>query len=533
MFQDESSTMMMMEDDNNYGGGGGGGGGDISMVDEHNAIDNDDLAADLGAMMRDLAAVPGLADFIYRWLLALNEAFPEQTATWTLLHQDMEAVAQYCAQHYTSPAACLAQQPDELGALVVTQENNEFLPGLSAHDMFNHHSVSRATRQSMVSYTQCMFTLVSQWSGETLAAEYEAAAQQQEHREQQQQQFPQYQQHQQQRHPTQRYAALFNYMLERSARHQNVDTGVPAINAFFATATGQWASVLLVRHLCAVHTDVLCELFQFVEHSLHVDISDPAIWSPALVQVMARKLAGISASPTRRAAAWAWFERWLKWFDEGSPVAFVSREQYQRTGGRGILFPETLTSDVRAVLVSDTAATQLARMQLRHDDVVLFFDRVVEAYARGDEESVVSIISQFMQVPSVRSAARHCMHEWGIPPQMFAAAFGPDAGGGGGGEDAARPQGGGGGGGSGGGGDGRKAQRDAAMARCRQRAAQAAMAAGTLASAASLAPPPVMDTRSIDDLVAFIGAAPTSSASSTAGSAAAPKKNNHHKKKRP
>lgn len=470
---------------------------------------------DVDEVMLDMAAVdPAIKNFIHRWLAALNDAFPEQTMTWNLLLQDLDPVAQFCVLHYRSPAACLGQEPDERGALIVTQENNEFLPGLSAHDLFNQHHVSRATRMNMVSYTQCMYSLAGQWSGDALASEYEAAAaaaaasssSSSSAMDQHQHQHGGQQQHQQQqphvatnRYSIARYAALFNYLLERSARHETVDTGVPALNGFLATATGQWATVVVVRQLCAVHTDAAFELCRFIEERLHVNVGDAGVWTAHLLPVLMRKAFGMMQSSVRRAQTWAWFESWSKWFGPGSPIAFVSRAEYQQSGGRGILYPDTFGTDVRAVLVSDVAREALASMHLSQADVVHAFDRVLEAWARDDEATVAAILTQFTELPSVRTAFHFWARNAGVPNEVIATIGGH--GGGGGLEQPQQQQqqhG------------GRQSQRDATIARCRQRAAEAALygaATGGGGGGGSLAPP-AADPRSIDDLMAFIGAAP-------------------------
>ncbi len=437
----------------------------------------DSSSSIMAEVMMGMAA-PAVSEFAHRWLSALNDAFPEQTATWTTLAQDLDSVAQYCVLHYSTSAACLAQQPDALGALIVTPENVEFMPGLSAHDLFNQHHVSRATRQSMVSYTQCMYALVGQWSGDAMAAEYEAQAQAHAQQPPPQNQFS-----------IARYADLFAFLLARSERHETaVETGVAAVDAFLATPTGQWISVVVVRQVCAVHTDALCELCAFIEDRLHVNVGDQGCWTPQLLQVLVRKVVGLMASTVRRAQAWNWFEAWFRWFGPGSPIAFVTREQLAAAGGRGILYPDTFATDLRGVLTADSARELFTRMHLNQAEVVLVFDRLCAAWAAHDEVTIAAIIQEFVEQPSVRTAFQHWARDAGVP-----------------GSDAlvdtivgAAQQGGGGTGG------GRQSQREAVIARCRARANEVSRAAGAVTCLANLAPPTV-DTRSIDDLMAFIG----------------------------
>lgn len=445
-------------------------------------------AVDMAEVMMDMAA-PAVAEFAHRWLSALNDAFPEQTATWTTLAQDLESVAQYCVLHYRSPAACLTQQADMLGALIVTPENVEFLPGLSAHDLFNQHHVSRATRQSMVSYTQCMYALVGQWSGDALAAEYEAQAEAHAQQPPPQNQFS-----------TARYADLFAFLLERSERHQTaVETGVAAIDAFLNTPTGQWISVVVVRQVCAVHTDALCELCAFIEDRLHVNVGDRGCWTPQLLQLLVRKVVGLMSSSVRRAHAWSWFEAWFRWFGPGSPIAFVTRDQLAAAGGRGILYPDTFATDLRGVLTAESARDLFGQMHLNQAEVVRAFDRLCAAWAANDEPAIANIIQEFVEQPSVRSAFQHWARDAGVPGSdaMIDAVVGAATGGGGGGSS------------SSGGGGGRQSQREAIIARCRARASEVSRAAGAVTCSANLAPPvATTDTRSIDDLMAFIGDAP-------------------------
>ncbi len=463
--------------------------------------DDEDEEKSAREALLELAAVdPDITGYLHRWLAALQQAMPALAATWAALAEDLPAVAQYCVAHYSAPESCLTQAPDALGALEVSEHNNEFLPGLSAHDLFNQHHVSRGLRESMVAYSQCMFALVCQWLGIHVDARGDAR--------------PQvafvnaaaaaaaYDQQQPQVHArlsTERYADAFRYVLERSRRHETLRTGVAAIDGFLASATGQWVAVKLVRQLFAVHTDAMVEALRATEELLGVNVGDSGVWTEHLVPLLFRRTFVMLQSPARRGLGWSWFEGfWGRWFGEGAPLAFVSRAELgQRADGRGMVYPDSAAADIRNALASDACREMLTQLRLPQAEVVGVFDRIVAEWATGNEESVANVVRQFMESPVVVAAVQ----SWTAELVGGGGGGGAGAGGATGGAPASASA------------DGRRSQREAAIARCRARASQAQQQAQQLQhqvenGGGGAAAMPMPDTRPIEELLAFIGEAP-------------------------
>lgn len=442
-----------------------------------------------------------LSQYLFRWLGALNAAFPEGEGYWSAMVETpevLDAVAQYCLTHYRSAAACLELDPTS-GLLAITPANDEFLPSMSAAEVFNRAAVSPEARQSLAaSYTQCMHTIVA-FSG-CFANEDEDDDDEDEDNSDQMDECGGGGGGKRRKpcvgaalegavHSTARYADLFEYLLAKASTGGTVNTGVAAVDGFLSTATGQWASVLVVRHFCEKHTDVLCELCQFVEEKLRVNVADRANWTDQLLPVLMRKVMTLVQSTPRRAAAWAWAQSWLRWFAPGSPAALVSRAEFDLAGGRGLVYPDSLAADVRQVLAAASTGEALAKMELQQTEMLRIYDAAVAAWERDDQPAFDAIIQGFVQSPAAQNALRQFAANLGMPVDALFGAFG-------GGADAAHGAPGAPGapeapGAAGAGRKGSAASRAAIIARMRARQ-----------TVANSGPP---DTRSIDELMAFIG----------------------------